>query len=94
MKKKKIRKVILIIFIGLFLWLTMGSIDYFRVKSFEKPLFTFNRVTEDDGGTGTYKGLDYSFEIKGNFMPEDELPGVTYYKYFIFNHFITEGIRD
>jgi hypothetical protein len=41
-----------------------------------------------------YYGLGYSFEIKGNFMPEDELPGVTQYKYYIFNNSVLEGIRD
>jgi hypothetical protein len=27
-------------------------------------------------------------------MPEDELPGVTQYKYYIFNNLVLEGIRD
>jgi hypothetical protein len=43
---------------------------------------------------GTYQGLGYSFEIKGNFMPEDEFPGVTHYKYYLFVNFIQERLRD
>ena len=31
----------------------------------------------DDGGSGLYKGLGYSVYIEGNFMPEDEFPGIT-----------------
>lgn len=86
---------VLIVFcIILILWGVIGSVDFFRVKSFEKPLFTLAIETTDDGGSGLYYGLGYSFDLKGNFMPEDELPGVTHYKYYIFNKLIAKGIRD
>ncbi|MEG2234575.1 MAG: hypothetical protein RRZ42_08080, partial [Oscillospiraceae bacterium] len=58
------------------------------------PVVEVKTETADDGGSGRYYGLGYSFEIKGNFMPEDELPGVTHYKYYIFNNLVAEGIRD
>jgi hypothetical protein len=94
MNKKAVKTVIVTICVLLLLWLAIGVVDLFRVKSFEKPLFTLKAETADDGGSGMYYGLRYSFEIKGNFMPEDELPGVTQYKYYIFNNLVLEGIRD
>jgi hypothetical protein len=92
MNKKMVRNVIISICVLLLLWLTIGVIDLLKVKSFEKPLFILKTETYD--GSGMYYGLGYSFEIKGNFMPEDELPGVTQYKYYIFNNLVLEGIRD
>ena len=94
MKNKLTQNILIAICIILTLWVAIGSVDFFRVKSFEQPVFTVEIETADDGGTGLYYGLGYSFELKGNFMPEDELPGVTHYKYYIFNKLIAEGIRD
>ena len=90
MKKKLILCTSLIIT----LWIGLGLIDFFRVKSFERPLFCIATETFDDGGSGHYIGLGYSFDIMGNFMPDDELPGVTEYKYYIFGFEINSGIRD
>ena len=36
-----------------------------------------------DGGSGKYYGLGYQIEIKGNFMPEDPIPGIKYVQYSI-----------
>ena len=90
---KKILKVLIIILV---LWITIGLVDYFRVSSFERPIFSFLDVENsfEDGGSGTYKGLGYSFDIKGNFMPEDEYPGITSYTYYIFGTPIKASIRD
>ncbi len=76
------------------LWIGMGMFDFFRVKSFEKPFFCVATESCDDGGSGHYMGLGYSFDIKGNFMPEDELPGVTEYSYDILGFKIKSGLRD
>lgn len=51
-------------------------------------------ITADDGGSGIYKGLGYSFDIKGNYMPEDEFSGVTQAKFYLFERIIRESIRD
>ena len=48
----------------------------------EKPIFTIP-LTTDDGGSGTYYGLGYQIELKGNFMPEDPILGIKYVKYSI-----------
>ncbi len=83
-------------FIGVILaiWLLVGIIDFSRVHSFEKPIFCITNKNYDDGGSGHYVGLGYSFDIKGNFMPEDELKGVTEYSYYIFGIRIHSAIRD
>ena len=92
MNKKK--KIGIIITVVLALWLAIGIIDFVRVESFNKPIFCIGTNTYDDGGSGHYVGLGYSFDIKGNFMPEDELPGVTEYSYQIFGIHIKSGTRD
>lgn len=88
------RKRILLIFLVLSLWLCIGIIDFVRVHRFERPLFCIGAQTADDGGSGNYIGLGYSFYIEGNFMPEDEFPGVTYWKYYLFGIEAQTGRRD
>ncbi len=62
----------------LLLWFCAVIIDFnLVVRNFEKPFFCVLTDGADDGGSGKYIGLGYSFEIEGNFMPEDEFPGVT-----------------
>ena len=92
MKKKMVEILCLL----LVLWIAMGLIDFFRVSSFERPIFCLLDVENsyDDGGSGKYNGLGYSFDIMGNFMPEDEYPGVTRYTYYIFGSEVSVGIRD
>lgn len=93
-RKKKV--IIAAIILGFVLWISIGLVDYFRVSGFEKPVFCLLDVENsyDDGGSGKYIGLGYSFDIKGNFMPLDELPGVTQYTYRIFGLVVKTGIRD
>lgn len=89
--KKKWTIVVLIVVV---LWLAAGITDFARVTDFEKPLFCVLTNGADDGGSGTYIGLGYSFDIQGNFMPEDELPGVTCFTAKLFGMTVTSGIRD
>ena len=58
------------------------------------PLLLLPTATADDGGSGTYKGLGWRIEIKGNFMPEDELPGITQYEFYLMDELIHAAIRD
>ena len=88
------KKIALFLCILLILWIGAGTIDYSRVHGFEKPIFCFLTNGYDDGGSGTYIGLGYSFDIEGNFMPEDELQGVTKYNIKIFGMTIAGGVRD
>ena len=80
MKKKKI----IITIIGILaLWAAAGIIDFSRVNRLERPLFCICTESMDDGGSGKYTGLGYSFDIEGNFMPDTENSGVTAYKGYI-----------
>ena len=88
------KKLFILLLIVLILWLLMGTVDFLRVNSFEKPIFCIVTDGADDGGSGHYQGLGYAFTLEGNFMPEAELPGVTKYTYQIFGFQIKTGYRD
>ena len=76
------------------LWITAGIVDYVRVHDFEKPIFCIGTELADDGGSGKYVGLGYSFAIEGNFMPEDDLHGVTKWTYYLFGVELQTQARD
>ena len=88
------KKIITLICVLLILCIGTGLIDYTRVHKFEKPWFCIISNGYDDGGSGTYIGLGYSFDIEGNFMPEDELPGVTRFNMRILGISVANGVRD
>jgi len=95
-----VKKVLIAVAIIICLWLLMGTIDFLRVHCFERPIFCIisPEATCDDGGSGTYVGLGYAFDIEGNFMPdgvsEGEQLGVTKYTARIFNTPVMAGVRD
>ncbi len=91
MKKKKI---IVAVVCVIALWITVGVVDYSRVHSFEKPIFCIDTETADDGGSGKYVGLGYSFDIEGNFLPDDKFPGVTKWTYYLFGIEMQSKIRN
>ncbi|MTI66980.1 MAG: hypothetical protein FH753_10355 [Firmicutes bacterium] len=75
----------------------MGVVDYrISTHKFEKPIFARLNIetAKKDGGSGTYNGIGYSIEIIGNFMPEDELQGVTHARFYVFGNEIRYTIRD
>lgn len=91
-KKKNITILIIVLLV---LWVAMGIIDYFRVSSFERPLFCMARESVYKGAEDYkhYQGLGYSFELTEN--PSDaELSGATRYTYFLFGNEVVSGIRD
>ncbi len=59
----------------------------------KKTIFCMTIETYDDGGSGHYVDLGYSFDIKGKFMPEDELKGVTEYTYYLLGIRVQSAIR-
>lgn len=92
---KKHKIIFVIILLLLVLWTAAVSIDYYRVcHLFKKPCFTISTITADDGGSGKYVGLGYSFDIKGNFMPLDELKGVTNADFYLFGVHLKQVMRD
>ncbi|NLG32084.1 MAG: hypothetical protein GX550_01015 [Syntrophomonadaceae bacterium] len=92
MKPNRIFIILLTIFL---LWAAVVFSDYRQVcHNFNRPSFTIPIKTVDDGGSGLYAGLGYSFDIKGNFMPEDEFPGVTQAKFHMFGKLVKEAVRE
>lgn len=91
---KTVKKLFLIFIFLFLLWFAAAAADLFRLNNFEMPIFARPTVTADDGGSGTYKGLGWRIEIKGNFMPEDELPGITQYEFYLMDELIHAAIRD
>lgn len=91
MKRKRI---ITTVFLVLLLLTVMGAADLARVYYFEKPVFARPAELADDGGSGLYRGIGYVIRLEGNFLPEDEFPGVTRYEYRIFGILVSAGIRD
>lgn len=88
-------KKMLRILIGMIaLWLFISFVDYRLVHGFEKPVFCLLTTSADDGGSGHYVGLGYSFDIKGIFMPEYEFPGVTQWTYYLFGIEMKTELRD
>ena len=88
MKKK--RTVIIVLAIIL-LWLAAGVTDFALVHSYHRPLFCICAEPMQDGGSGKYVGLGYSFDIEGNFVTEAGHLGVTSYRGYILGQEISRG---
>ena len=89
MKKKIILLVIIIAF--LVSWGSIAYSDYAKVAiSFDKPTFCISPILADDGGSGKYIGLGYSFFIDGHLDADDGYQ-VDKYTYKIFGITIKQG---
>ena len=100
MKKNK-KKIIIAVVCVIAVWLIMGIVDFALVHSYHRPLFGICTESMQDGGSGKYVGLGYSFDIEGNFMPdietpatEAEKPKVTSYRGYIFGKEVSRGFWD
>ena len=88
MKKKRIGIIVLAIIL---LWLAAGVTDFALVHSYHRPLFCICTEPIQDGGSGKYVGLGYSFDIEGNFMPDAKDYGVTSYRGYILGKQVSRG---
>ena len=93
-KKSKVTKVIIAILGIVVLWLCIGITDFALVHNYKKPFFCIGVELYQDGGSGKYAGLGYSFDIEGNFMPEAKDPGVTSYRGYIFGKEVCRGFWE
>ncbi len=75
-------------------WLLMGITNFSLVRNYHKPLFCIGKELADDGGSGMYIGLGYSFDIEGNFMPEAAAAGVTSYRGYLFGNEVCIGFWE
>ncbi|MBP3940307.1 MAG: hypothetical protein J6D00_02280, partial [Christensenellaceae bacterium] len=94
--KRAMKAIAITLCIVLVLGSIMTAVDLCRLHNvaLENPPFVICTESMQDGGSGKYQGLFHSVDIKGNFMPEDELPGITHYTFYIFGIKVDEGIRD
>ena len=63
------KKIIILVAIAVLLvsWGSIAYSDYADVAiSFDKPQFCISKMTADDGGSGKYIGLGYSFDLDGH----------------------------
>ncbi|NLL63927.1 MAG: hypothetical protein GX241_06845 [Ruminococcaceae bacterium] len=88
------KKIVTIVLVFILLWIIAMVVDCIKVESFEKPIFSRPILATDDGGSGHYQGFGYSFDIKGNFMPEDKNPGITEYTYYLFGFKVKSDVRE
>ena len=89
MKKKII--ILAVIAVLLAACLSIAYADYAKVAiSFDKPKFCIATMTADDGGSGKYIGLGYSFDIDGH-LTVDSWFDVDSYTYKIFGITVKQG---
>jgi len=93
-KKSKGKRIVIAILAVLVLWLCIGITDFALVHNYRRPLFCICTESMQDGGSGKYVGLGYSFDIEGNFMPEENNPGVTSYRGYVFRKEVSRGFWD
>lgn len=93
-KKSKAKKIVIAILTVMVLWLCIGITDFALVHNYQKPIFCRAGDLEQDGGSGEYIGLGYSFYIEGNFMPEEKNQGVTSYRGYVFGKEVSRGFWE
>ena len=93
MKRNK-KKIIIAVVCVITVWLIMGIVDFTLVQSYRRPLFCVCTEPMQDGGSGKYVGLGYTFDIEGNFVTEDGHRGVTSYRGYIFGKEVSRGFWD
>lgn len=72
-------------------WISIAYSDYSKVAiSYDKPSFCVLINGADDGGSGKYIGLGYSFDIDGH-LDIDGMYQVDTYTYKIFGITIKQG---
>ena len=87
------KKIILLVTIVILLvsWASAAYSDYAKVTiSFDKPIFCISTMSADDGGSGKYIGLGYSFDIDGH-LEDNGKYEVDTYTYKIFGITMKQG---
>ena len=93
-KQSNTKRTVIAILAVVVLWLCVGITDFALVHNYRKPFFCIGVDLADDGGSGKYVGLGYSFYIEGNFMPEEENQGVTSYRGYVFGKEVSRGFWE
>ena len=93
-EENRVKKIAYIILIIIIISIYCATIDYLRVSTFRKPFFCIGTMLMKDGGSGRYVGLGYSFNIEGNFLPDEFPKGVMKFDYYILGMKVKSVIRD
>ena len=91
---KNIIRVAICVLVILLLWLSAGVTDFALVQNYKRPVFCICTEPMQDGGSGKYVGLGYSFDIEGNFVTETGYRGVTSYRGYIFGNEVCRGFWE
>ena len=78
------RKIVSVILCVVIIWTLITAVDFILVHNYRKPFFCIRINLADDGGSGKYIGLGYSFYLEGGFMPDDNEPDVTSGRGYLF----------
>lgn len=78
------KRIIAIMLCAVIIWTVMAAVDFILVRNYRKPFFCIGIDLADDGGSGRYVGLGYSFYLEGGFMPDDDEPDVTSGRGYLF----------
>ena len=91
--KKSVKILIGVIIALILLWGIVFSVDYFRCRNFQMPIFVVAGETADDGGSGIYYGLGYKVNVEKSISAEygEQLEKVEMY---LFGKFIAGAIAD
>ncbi len=89
MKKKVISLLAVAVFVVS--WMGIAYADYSKVAiSYDKPNFCLLQNGADDGGSGKYMGLGYSFTIDGQ-LDSEGMYQVDTYTYKMFGITVKQG---
>ena len=96
--KKRLNKIVIALVCVVIIWVIFGVVDYWRVcELFENPIFALGILTKTDCGchSRTYMGIGYYFKVKGYFLPDFDIPGISHVEYYLFgiNIKTTERIK-
>ncbi|MBR1386180.1 MAG: hypothetical protein IJ568_05075 [Bacilli bacterium] len=87
---KKKKNILILIGILAFLWCLFLIINLCRLNNRNKPIMCIGTELKKDNGSGHYVCLGYSFDIEGNFNPEDKNYGVNKYTFYLLGIKINE----
>lgn len=91
------KKLLIVLLSLLLIWLCMFSIDILRVFiAHDTPVFAWIQSDQsfDDGGSGPYKGLGYSFDIMGYFIEYSGSERVYAAKLYVFGNHLWTYTKD
>lgn len=92
MKTTKSKKILIVVTVLLFCWLTVFITDFIRAGQLKIPVFAWCISQADDGGSGSYIGLCYKIEVK-KYIDADYGIRTQSVEMYLFGNLITSSIE-